>query len=70
MVFWTHIDCNTTNYVNSWNQFVPLQDIVRFRSDLKLIVSSATLDAEKFSVFFDHASIFMIPVCDISRCWS
>ncbi|CAB9514499.1 splicing factor ATP-dependent RNA helicase-like protein cdc28 [Seminavis robusta] len=38
-----------------------LKDIVRYRSDLKLIVSSATLDAEKFSTFFDNASIFMIP---------
>lgn len=34
---------------------------MRFRSDLKLIVSSATLDAEKFSKYFDGASIFMIP---------
>jgi len=38
-----------------------LKDISRFRSDLKLIVSSATLDAEKFSKYFDDASIFMIP---------
>ncbi|GAX23309.1 hypothetical protein FisN_21Hh005 [Fistulifera solaris] len=38
-----------------------LKDIVRFRKDLKLIVSSATLDAEKFSKYFDGASIFMIP---------
>jgi HrpA-like RNA helicase len=26
-----------------------VKDIVRFRSDLKLIISSATMDAEKFS---------------------
>jgi pre-mRNA-splicing factor ATP-dependent RNA helicase DHX16 len=38
-----------------------LHDIIRFRKDLKLIISSATLDAEKFSKFFDDASIFMIP---------
>ncbi len=38
-----------------------VKDIVRFRKDLKLIVSSATLDAEKFSKYFDGASIFMIP---------
>ncbi|GKY97532.1 hypothetical protein MPSEU_000711400 [Mayamaea pseudoterrestris] len=38
-----------------------VKDIVRFRSDLKLIISSATLDAEKFSKYFDDASIFMIP---------
>lgn len=38
-----------------------IKDIARFRNDLKLIVSSATLDAEKFSKYFDGASIFMIP---------
>jgi hypothetical protein len=39
-----------------------VKDIVRFRDDLKLIISSATLDAEKFSKYFDDAGIFMIPV--------
>lgn len=38
-----------------------LQDIARFRPDLKLLISSATLDAEKFSDFFDEAPIFRIP---------
>lgn len=38
-----------------------VKDIVRFRDDLKLIISSATMDAEKFSKYFDDASIFMIP---------
>ena len=38
-----------------------VKDIVRYRKDLKLIISSATLDAEKFSKYFDDASIFMIP---------
>lgn len=38
-----------------------VKDIVRFRTDLKLVISSATLDAEKFSKYFDDASIFMIP---------
>jgi pre-mRNA-splicing factor ATP-dependent RNA helicase DHX16 len=39
-----------------------VKDISRFRDDdFRLIISSATLDAEKFSVYFDHASIFMIP---------
>jgi len=41
--------------------FTLLKDIVRFRDDLRVIVSSATLDAEKFSKFFDDAPIFMIP---------
>ena len=38
-----------------------VKDIARFRPDLKLIISSATLDAEKFSKFFDDAPIFKIP---------
>ena len=38
-----------------------VKDVARFRPDLKLIISSATLDAEKFSKYFDDASIFMIP---------
>jgi pre-mRNA-splicing factor ATP-dependent RNA helicase DHX16 len=38
-----------------------IKDISRFRPDLKLIISSATLDAEKFSEFFDDAPIFRIP---------
>ena len=38
-----------------------VKDIVRFRDDLRLIISSATLDAEKFSNYFDGASIFMVP---------
>ena len=35
-----------------------VKDIARFRPDLKLIISSATLDAMKFSKFFDNAPIF------------
>ncbi|XP_013133761.1 PREDICTED: putative pre-mRNA-splicing factor ATP-dependent RNA helicase DHX16 [Papilio polytes] len=38
-----------------------VKDITRFRPDLKLLISSATLDAEKFSNFFDEAPIFRIP---------
>ncbi|KAI4502443.1 hypothetical protein M0802_002355 [Mischocyttarus mexicanus] len=38
-----------------------VKDITRFRSDLKLLISSATLDATKFSEFFDNAPIFRIP---------
>ena len=38
-----------------------IKDIGRFRPDLKLLISSATLDAEKFSDFFDEAPIFRIP---------
>uniref|UniRef100_A0A0D9WG40 RNA helicase n=1 Tax=Leersia perrieri TaxID=77586 RepID=A0A0D9WG40_9ORYZ len=38
-----------------------VKDIARFRPDLKLLISSATLNAEKFSDFFDSAPIFRIP---------
>lgn len=38
-----------------------VKDITRFRPDLKLLISSATLDAEKFSDYFDSAPIFKIP---------
>lgn len=38
-----------------------VKDIARGRPDLKLLISSATLDAEKFSKFFDDAPIFNIP---------
>ena len=38
-----------------------VKDITRFRPDLKLIISSATMDAKKFSDFFDEAPIFQIP---------
>eukprot|EP00927_Polykrikos_kofoidii_P041813 TRINITY_DN35666_c0_g1_i1.p1 TRINITY_DN35666_c0_g1~~TRINITY_DN35666_c0_g1_i1.p1 ORF type:complete len:1031 (-),score=239.10 TRINITY_DN35666_c0_g1_i1:299-3391(-) len=38
-----------------------VKDVSRFREDLKLIISSATLDAEKFSEYFDNAPIFNIP---------
>eukprot|EP01018_Ginkgo_biloba_P019937 Gb_40354 [translate_table: standard] len=40
---------------------VLVQDIARFRPDIKLLISSATLDAEKFSDYFDAAPIFKIP---------
>ncbi|KAL7291442.1 hypothetical protein TKK_0015026 [Trichogramma kaykai] len=38
-----------------------VKDIARFRPDLKLLISSATLDATKFSEFFDNAPIFQVP---------
>lgn len=38
-----------------------IKDIARFRDDLKVIISSATLDAEKFSKYFDDAPLFRIP---------
>ena len=38
-----------------------VKDIAKFRPDLKLLISSATLDVHKFSSFFDDAPIFRIP---------
>ena len=38
-----------------------VKDIARFRPDLKLLISSATMDTEKFSLFFDDAPVFRIP---------
>ncbi|KAH9841263.1 pre-mRNA-splicing factor ATP-dependent RNA helicase-like protein cdc28 [Teratosphaeria destructans] len=38
-----------------------VKDIARGRPDLKLLISSATLDAQKFSGFFDDAPILNIP---------
>ncbi|KAJ2498249.1 hypothetical protein GGH96_004453 [Coemansia sp. RSA 1972] len=41
--------------------FALVKDIARFRPDLKLLISSATMDAQKFSKYFDDAPIFKIP---------
>ncbi|KAJ1835818.1 hypothetical protein LPJ63_000812 [Coemansia sp. RSA 2711] len=41
--------------------FALVKDIARFRPDLKLLISSATMDAQKFSKYFDDAPIFQIP---------
>ncbi|CAM9579809.1 unnamed protein product [Ectocarpus fasciculatus] len=38
-----------------------LKELLRERQDLKLIVTSATLDAEKFSRYFNDCPIFTIP---------
>uniref|UniRef100_A0A0W0EVK0 RNA helicase n=1 Tax=Moniliophthora roreri TaxID=221103 RepID=A0A0W0EVK0_MONRR len=41
--------------------FALVKDIVRFRPDLRLLISSATLNAEKFSEYFDDAPKFYVP---------
>ncbi|KAK4343910.1 hypothetical protein RND71_037004 [Anisodus tanguticus] len=41
--------------------FCLIKDVARARPHLKLLISSATLDAEKFSDYFDYAPIFKIP---------
>lgn len=38
-----------------------LKDLCKVRKDLKLIIASATINAEKFSKYFDNAPIFNIP---------
>ena len=38
-----------------------LKEAMRNRNDLKLIVTSATLDSEKFSKFFNNCPVFRIP---------
>lgn len=38
-----------------------LKDVCRFRDDFKVIISSATVDAESFSTYFDDAPVFVIP---------
>lgn len=38
-----------------------IKDLSRARDDLKVIISSATLDAKKFSDYFDQAPIILIP---------
>ncbi|XP_042058204.1 pre-mRNA-splicing factor ATP-dependent RNA helicase DEAH1-like isoform X3 [Salvia splendens] len=47
--------------VNTDILFSLLKDVTRARPDFKLIISSATLDAIKFSDYFDSAPIFTIP---------
>ncbi|TXT11242.1 hypothetical protein VHUM_01993 [Vanrija humicola] len=38
-----------------------VKDIARFRPELRLLISSATMNAQKFSEFFDNAPIFDVP---------
>ncbi|KAJ9116307.1 hypothetical protein QFC22_004747 [Naganishia vaughanmartiniae] len=38
-----------------------IKDIARFRPELRLLISSATLNAQKFAKYFDDAPIFRIP---------
>lgn len=38
-----------------------LKDIAKFRPELRLLISSATLNAKKFSEYFDGAPIYYVP---------
>jgi pre-mRNA-splicing factor ATP-dependent RNA helicase DHX16 len=44
----------------SW-QAEAVIECIQIRPDFKLLISSATLDAEKFSAYFGHAHIFKFP---------
>ncbi|KAF8192739.1 mRNA splicing factor RNA helicase [Mycena galopus ATCC 62051] len=41
--------------------FALVKDVAKARPDLRVLISSATLDAAKFSAYFDGAPIFNIP---------
>ena len=47
--------------VNTDILFGLVKDIAKARPDLKLVISSATMDAQKFSAYFDDAPIFNVP---------
>ena len=38
-----------------------IKDIARYRPDIKILISSATLDADKFSRYWDDAPVFEVP---------
>jgi len=38
-----------------------LKDVSRFRDDLRIIIASATVNAKKFSDFFDGAPVYKVP---------
>lgn len=38
-----------------------IKEVARQRPDLKIVVMSATLDAEKFQAYFDNAPLLAIP---------
>ena len=39
-----------------------IKDVARVRDDLKIIISSATMDSEKFSQYFDNAPVLSVGV--------
>ena len=42
--------------------FILISQVVSRRNDLKLIVTSATMDAEKFSTFFGNVPTFTVSI--------
>jgi ATP-dependent RNA helicase DHX8/PRP22 len=47
--------------IHTYVLFGLLKQLIKRRSDMRLIVTSATLDAEKFSGYFFNCNIFTIP---------
>jgi len=45
-----------------------VKDIARFRSDLKLLISSATLDADKFSQVISPSITYITRICTLTTC--
>ncbi|KAJ7042912.1 P-loop containing nucleoside triphosphate hydrolase protein [Mycena alexandri] len=41
--------------------FALVKDVARARPELRILISSATLDAQKFSAYFDNSPIFCVP---------
>lgn len=41
--------------------FALLKDLVKYRSDFRLVIASATLEAEKFSSYFENAPVINVP---------
>ncbi|GJJ09880.1 hypothetical protein Clacol_004104 [Clathrus columnatus] len=41
--------------------FALVKDIARFRPELRILISSATMDANKFADYFDGAPVFYVP---------
>ena len=37
-----------------------IKDIAKFRADIRIVISSATIDATKFSEYFDDAPIYKV----------
>jgi ATP-dependent RNA helicase DHX8/PRP22 len=47
--------------INTDVLFGLIKDALKLRNDLKLIVTSATLDSDKFSTYFYNCPTFRIP---------
>lgn len=44
-----------------------LQEVLKNRPDMRVVVMSATLDAEKFQKYFDNAPLLKVPISHLPR---